>query len=40
MRAEPRIEATRNIRTLPIAELLGKAIKRTETEGGVSSLFV
>jgi phosphoribosylpyrophosphate synthetase len=39
MRAEPRIEATRNIRTLPIAKLLGKAIKRTATESSVSSLF-
>ena len=33
------VKATRNIRTLPIAELLGEAIKRTATESSVSSLF-
>jgi hypothetical protein len=39
MRAEPRIEATRDIRTLPIAELPAEAMKRTATESSVSSLF-
>lgn len=29
----------RNIRILPIAELLGEAIERTATESSVSSLF-
>ena len=33
------VKVARNIRTLPIAELLGEAIKRTATESSVSSLF-
>ncbi len=33
------VKVARNIRTLPIADLLGEAIKRTATESSVSSLF-
>jgi ribose-phosphate pyrophosphokinase len=33
------VKVARNIRTLPIADLLGEAIQRTATESSVSSLF-
>jgi ribose-phosphate pyrophosphokinase len=33
------VKVARNIRTIPIADLLGEAIKRTATESSVSSLF-
>jgi ribose-phosphate pyrophosphokinase len=33
------VRVARNIRTLPVAELIGEAIKRTATESSVSSLF-
>ena len=33
------VQATANIRVLPIADLIGEAISRTATEESVSSLF-